>query len=102
MTDPNRMRVGTNSVTVEHPGTHEPTKAQIDAALAKADLAGFEVVSGEYVSGGPSTINVQPAKAEEPAEEVEHVATTDEQDRPVAGVRRTAKKSDSQAQEDRL
>lgn len=62
---PDRSRVGTNSVTVEHPGTHEPTKEQIDQALEAEGLAGFEVVSGEYVSGGPSTINVQPAQAEE-------------------------------------
>lgn len=59
---PDRARVGTNSVTVEHPGTHEPTKAQIDEALKEAGHEGFEVVSGTYVSGGPSTINVQPAQ----------------------------------------
>ena len=87
---PSRARVGTNSVTVEHPGTREPTKAQIDAALAEADLAGFEVVSGEYVSGGPSTINVQPAKVEDPAEQ-----TPDENTTPLA-TRRTAKKTEGE------
>lgn len=62
---PSRACVGTNSVTVEHPGTHEPTQAQIQAALAKAGHEGFVVVSGEYVSGGPSTLNVEPAPTED-------------------------------------
>lgn len=69
MTDPSRLRVGVASVTVEHLGTHEPTKAQIDKALADGGYEGFTVVSGQYVSGGPSTLNLEPAEQETPAED---------------------------------
>jgi hypothetical protein len=68
MTEPDRDRTGVASVTVEHPGTHEPTQAQIDEALKAAGHEGFRVVSSVITSGGPSTLNVEPEPHDPPAE----------------------------------